>query len=382
MPSSVWIAQDTKQVKRHGTETASWYCFWIDLDGKQRCKSYGAGETGREKAEKQRSILETQLNDGTYQSNLKKTWAQFRQEYEEKVLAVKDVRHREEARRCLDQFQRIIKPGRMTTIRTAAVDDFVAKRRKEPRFPSKREKGEGQAVSPATVNKELRYLRAALRKARKWKYITETPDFEFLKEPQKLPTYVPPEHFALLYRACDHARLPIDLTCTAADWWRGLLVAAYMTGWRISALLKLRREDVDLKTGLALSRAEDNKGKRDQKVQFHPLIIEHLQRLRSFDPVFFPWNRARRLLFEEFLRIQGKADFKADSPKGHYGFHDLRRAFATMNADRLTPDALQLLMQHKDYQTTQRYISMARQLNPAIANLFVPDLSEKPKTGS
>jgi hypothetical protein len=42
-----------------------------------------------------------------------------------------------------------------------------------------------------------------------------------------------------------------------------------------------------------------------------------------------------------------------------------------MNADRMTPDALQALMQHKDYQTTQRFINMARQLNPAVENLFV-----------
>ena len=49
-----------------------------------------------------------------------------------------------------------------------------------------------------------------------------------------------------------------------------------------------------------------------------------------------------------------------------------------MNADKLTPDALQHLMQHQDYQTTQRYINMARQMNPAVANLYVPDLS---KTG-
>ena len=45
-----------------------------------------------------------------------------------------------------------------------------------------------------------------------------------------------------------------------------------------------------------------------------------------------------------------------------------------MNADRITGDALQVLMQHKDYKTTQRYINMARQLKPATQNLFVPEL--------
>ena len=49
-----------------------------------------------------------------------------------------------------------------------------------------------------------------------------------------------------------------------------------------------------------------------------------------------------------------------------------------MNADRLTPDALQALMRHKSYQTTQKYINMARQLDTAVHALHVPDvLNEK-----
>ena len=46
-----------------------------------------------------------------------------------------------------------------------------------------------------------------------------------------------------------------------------------------------------------------------------------------------------------------------------------------MNAERLTPDVLQALMQHQDYKTTQHYINMARQLRPAVQSLFVPDVS-------
>jgi integrase len=60
-----------------------------------------------------------------------------------------------------------------------------------------------------------------------------------------------------------------------------------------------------------------------------------------------------------------------------FGFHDLRRAFATMNADKLSPDALQALMRHKSYQTTQVYINMARQMDAAVASLHVPDVLKK-----
>jgi hypothetical protein len=45
-----------------------------------------------------------------------------------------------------------------------------------------------------------------------------------------------------------------------------------------------------------------------------------------------------------------------------------------MNADKLTPDALQGLMQHRSYTTTQKYINMARQHNATVQALFVPEL--------
>jgi integrase len=107
------------------------------------------------------------------------------------------------------------------------------------------------------------------------------------------------------------------------------------------------------------------------------VVIEHLKKLAGFAPVYFPWNYRRATIFTEFGKIQAAAGVKPPAGRAHYAFHDLRRAFATTNADRLTVDTLQLLMQHKDYQTTQRYISMARQLNPAAQNLFVPDLQTR-----
>jgi len=64
-----------------------------------------------------------------------------------------------------------------------------------------------------------------------------------------------------------------------------------------------------------------------------------------------------------------------------YGPHDLRRAFATMNADKLTPDALQALVRHKSYQPTQVYINMARQLDAAVASLHVPEVFKKGMKG-
>jgi len=211
------------------------------------------------------------------------------------------------------------------------------------------------------------------------------------KEPGKLPTYVTGDHFADIYRACEHARKPKDIpNATPAAWWRALLVMGYMTGWRIGDMLALRRDRLNLEAGTATSLAEDNKGKRDELVKLHPVVIEHLRRLGgAFSTTVFPWNHNQRTLYTEFARIQEAAGVKLPCDRTHehtrycrvYGFHDLRRAFATMNADKLTADALQALMRHKSYTTTQKYINMARQMDAAVAALHVPEVL-KMGTGS
>jgi|SRR6516165_9327687 integrase len=160
-----------------------------------------------------------------------------------------------------------------------------------------------------------------------------------------------------------------------------------MTGWRISDMLGLRREDLDLEAGTAITRFEDNKGKRDDIVKLHPLVVKHLRKLVNFGPTVFPWNHDRRTLQTEFAKLQEAAGIHLPCREKHehtrychvYGFHDLRRAFATMNADRLTTDALQALMRHKSYQTTQRYINMVRQLDAAVTALHVPEVLKAAK---
>jgi integrase len=125
-----------------------------------------------------------------------------------------------------------------------------------------------------------------------------------------------------------------------------------------------------------------NKGKRDEKVKLHPVVVEHLRKVVSFDPHVLPWNHNRRTLHACLMRLQEAAGIHLPCSEDHehirycyvYGFHDLRRAFATMNADKLTPDALQALMRHKSYQTTQVYINMARQMDAAVAGLHVPEV--------
>lgn len=374
--SNAWIFQDTRMVEKHGAEAASWYVGWYTPDKERRSKSCGPGEGGKRKADKLRRKIDAEIYCGQYREHQHKTWADFRAAYDEKIAGGLDDGTRRITLDAMKHFERLVKPVRILNLGTESIDTYVALRREE------RGKKRGSTISPATVNKELRHLRAVIKIAHDWGYVDKLPRYRFLREPGKLPTYVIPDHFAAIYQHCDSAKAPADQPYTPGDWWRGLIVMGYMTGWRIGDLLGLKRDDVDLDAGTAITRFEVAKGKRDDRAPLHPVIVEHLRKLAAFTPLIFYWPHDMTHLYQQFARIQRAAgislscrDEHEHTPACHvYGFHDLRRAFATMNADKLTADALQALMRHKSYQTTQKYINLARQMDQAVANLHVPEV--------
>lgn len=367
---TAWIFQDRRQLRKHGPERAAWCVGWYDPDGKQRSKSCGPGRNGKRRAENLRRQLEGELAAGTYRSPRRTTWVDFRREFELKVLAGKRPQTQEAYKYCLNNFEKAVRINLLASINSRTIAEFVAVRR------TQRGQKVGSTLAVTTINRDLRHLRAALKKAVAWGLLERMPEIEFLREPRKLPTYVTDEHLAAIYAACEQARRPTirNASIPPAVWWRALIATAFMTGWRIGTLLALRWSNIDAATGQIFLPAAENKGNRDQLVPLHEIVLEHLHPIRcEGEDRVFAWIYGRRALYDEFIRIQRAAGVRP-ARKDHYGFHDLRRGFATYNADRMTADALQALMGHCDYQTTQRYINMSRQLNPAAANLYVPEV--------
>jgi integrase len=381
--SKAWTYQKAGDVRDKGEGNAPWYVGWLEPDGRRRAKNCGAGPAGKKLATRVAAKITAELMTGTYEMQTCIVWDDFVKEYARRILDGLEPLTRRASLDSLAQFKRHLKPVRVFAINTGHIDDFVARRRQD------RGRKYRSTVSPATINKDLRHLKAALNAAVEWGYLTKAPRFRMERVPRKLVRFVTPEHFAAIYAACGAAKAPRDLPYPAADWWRALLVTAYMTGWRISDLLALLRCDLDLETGHAITRAEDNKGDRDDRVKLHQAVIDHLKVLASFDPLVFPWPRSLKTLHAEFDRIQAAAGIHLPCRERHehtpachtYGFHDFRRAFATMNAPRLTPDALQALMRHKSYLTTQVYINMARQIDDAVNVLHVPEFLKPREVG-
>ena len=384
--ANAWTKQLKSQIEKQGKRKASWYCFWKEPGGRQRKKSFGAGSDGRRLAEMHAVKLNAALKTGTYDDADKLTWDEFRKIYEEGHLSRKAIRTQAEAKNSLGHFERILKlKGKpLASITARSIERFVDARLKE------RGKKPGSTLSEASVNTDLRRIKATLNKARKLGYIESVPNIEFLREPERLPPFITDSDFALMFNACDSAERPTGHPDPAA-WWQGLLTMDMLTGWRISELLSLEWRDVDLEEGYAVTRAAANKGRRDGIVWLHPVVRDQLAALRtSADPRerVFSWDHHRRTLDDEFARIQTAAGIHLECriDREHectdachlYGFHDGRRAFATHNAARMSREALRVLMRHQSEQTTARYINYAEQIRPAAQELHVPAVLRLP----
>jgi integrase len=353
--------------------SGNWYCGWYEPDGKRRKKSFGKTKT---KANQFATKKSAELIDGVSDGYCPQTWQAFIDDYETQKLALKRPATQVVYRTALEHFSRLCKPERTTDLTTKAIDLYIAKRSKE--------KGKtGGVVSACTINKELRALRAAANVAKDWKQLREAPKFNWVDESENEPTFISSDDFEAMYAACDAATRPVLPNIETADWWRSILLFAYLTGWRVGEILRLQRTDLDLAEGIAITRAKDNKGKKTVKVPLHSLIVDHLEQIKDFGPSVFPWPHEDTAIYDQLHAIQDKAGITKQCTKDHtcsdacryYGFHDLRRGFATNNAGSLSAAELQNLMRHQDYNTTRKYIAMASQSRDAVVSkLAVPVL--------
>ena len=373
-----WLFQDHRQKEKLGAK-APWSVGWIDPDGKRKSKRIGS----KSQAGKFRRKIEGQLAAGTYQSPSSKQWPQFREDYEQRILQRQAVRSREPTLTAFKHFERISKPRKMTAITTKTIDEFIARRQQD------RGKKKNSTVSPATVNRDLRHLKAALGVAHDWGYLPTVPKFRMLREADEIGQVMTPEHFELIYNGSGAATKPDGLGCDPATWWQGLLLFALTTGWRIEEILTFGRDDLNLDTGEIITRAGHNKGKRDDIDHLPETTLAHVRLVVGFAPTVFYWPHDRRTLDAEFHSIQESVGIDLVCPKAdehectdachRYGFHSLRRAYATLNVDTMPGPVLQKKMRHRSFQTTLRYIKLADKMKKTTEQVFVPEFLQDRK---
>lgn len=345
---------------------------WREPSGKQRSKTTGVGASGKKLAQKLKEKIEAEMVLGTYGETKTVKWSDFAAEYTEKVIHGQNANTGQNNLITLGHFNRLISLQWVHQIGSRHVEEYIRLRQTE-------------GVANSTINKELTNLRTMLRTAHRWGYLDRVPEIRFLRITKRIETFVSEDEFSAIYAACHVATRPDWPGTPPEDWWKAFLLFQFMTGWRVGQVLALRWDQ--LREGTILSRAEDNKGKRDVALPLHPILVEHMEQLRdSGQAKIFAFRGVTRNLDKQFCRIQREAGIKpANKPPGKwYTFHDLRRGFATVNADRLDTFELQRLMQHQSITTTQRYVAMAHRLTAAVNKVSVPTIDKRtvPAKGS
>jgi integrase len=350
-----WTFQDTKQLKKLG-DKCPWSVGWYEGRSKRskRIGSKSMAEKFRRKKEGElaNNIIEPRSNRIKW-TDAKECFLAHTRTHCRPATVV-------DYTAVVAKFEELVSPKRAKDLTRAAISRYVELRKSE------RAKEEKSPLSVATINKELRVLRALVNLAEEEELLTKAPTVKLLKEPEREVVFITDEQFADLYEAAESMKRPADRHYQPADWWRALLVFLFTTGWRIGQTMAIHRDHLDLEGAVVFAPAENTKGNRDARIQLTPMAVDHLREIQDFYPMVFAWTNHPDTLSKDFADLKTAAGVEIPGR-----FHNLRRGFATNNASILPADVLQNIMQHRDASTTRRYINQAERMRQTeIAGLI------------
>ncbi len=150
-----------------------------------------------------------------------------------------------------------------------------------------------------------------------------------------------------------------DVRCNL--WWHAIFLVAYYTGLRRGALLKIRRDDVDLKTGQLYVPGESMKNRQGQMFAIGKDAIDAIDSIwLPKRLLLFPTPIGERTLYRHFEQLLTAAEIPPSRRKGLSKFHKIRRTVATEVAARAGTAAASSLLGHSSEYVTARYIDPSK----------------------
>lgn len=322
--------------------------YWIPRPGKKgwQEKWKSTRTTVRREAEAFRRKIERELGDGKRLS-IEMPWTEFVEEFIRAHSPRKPRTTIMAYRMCLNAFTKTANPKNLGAVDVAMLEDFA-----NARLDDK--------IAAATVNKDLRHLRAALRWAERREYISKSPNFKgvFVREEERKPVIIPVEDFLAMVAALRDPE--IVLQRRPADWWRIFLYASYYLGLRRGELLGLTWARVSLEAGEVHVVATTSKGRKERVVPLAAEMVMLLAEWRdSQHPIrlngeVLPWPYdSYRPLYEDWHAIQTKAGI----PEGqHYVPKNCRSTCASDLIARQVPTVVvKDWLGHASVTTTERF---------------------------
>lgn len=206
-----------------------------------------------------------------------------------------------------------------------------------------------------TINLHRRNLLTLWRFAWRKRKVTELPrDVAKRPELHRQPTAWSLEEMSRLVAAGrgETERIAgVPMRC----WWPAFLLTMYVTGVRVSALLRIRRSDYDERTGWLRVVAEHQKDKAEQRFRLTPDAMSAVVDLLPYSTdLLFPFPFKSRHQLQDRLTLLLKA---AGLPAGRRDkFHRIRRTTGTYIADAAGEEAARQHLGHSSLQVTRRYL--------------------------
>lgn len=334
------------------------------LTGKEETRS--TGERSKKEAIKVAAKWEAELQEGRYQRSARMPWPEFRKFWEDHNLQDLTLRSGVQYASTFNAFETLCRPQQVGDLTTARVTAFVSELRK----PRKRKSGETFHLSPASVGRHLRHLKAVARWAHRKDLLAKVPLFEMPKSSRGAKMKGRPitgEEFDRMLVA-----VPRVVGKDSADSWKLLLRGLWTSGLRLGEALALRWDHVPGGVSVALNgqksvlrfEASAQKSGKAQVVALAPeavnLLLPH-QSDTGF--VFTPERkdgsamvRSVSEIGKTITRFGEKAGIVTNAETGKTASaHDLRRSFGRRWSRRVQPATLRELMRHASIETTMAY---------------------------
>jgi len=219
----------------------------------------------------------------------------------------------------LKLYELAVRQFSLSLLRHAEIDDLTEERMEQ--HVARRQRG---GVSQGTIAGEQRKLYALWRFACKQNYLKVWPTSHPVRVPSRIPRAWTVEELRKLFGCTKHA---VDVGSVSGPlWWGALFSALYDTGERISAMLALRWDGVDLDGLTVYLPAEVRKGGQVDRV--YPISEQTAQLLRrlprEYRPFFWPYDQAT--MYNRLKRMLTKGGLPSDRRSK---FHRIRRSTAS-----------------------------------------------------
>ena len=325
-------------------------CFYSDFfhEGTRYRKSWG--QVSRSVAREKEAFWKREIRNGTYAQRLRRvTFETLAEKYLKDYAAVNKkastfLRNQNSNKALQPHFG-----GRMI----GAITADLAEQYKRTRL-------EGGA-KPATVNRDIDFLRSTIKKAVEWGYLAYNPlsTVKHLKEDnEKMWVLTEPEEDKLLAE-CDKCRQP-------RRYLRELVELALNTGMRLGELQGLKKADVHLRERYIT--VTGTKTNENRNVPLNNRALEIAGKLLAETPSDYlfcnQYGKKLTVLTNSFWHAVDKAGLsvREESSGGkmklvrRFRFHDLRHTFGSrLGMGGIETKTIMEIMGHRTYKMAMRY---------------------------